>query len=76
VLRRWIFARILAFPPFFYVQYLQWDQVKLLSTYTKSLFVTFPVILTILNTWWFSKILKGVIKLLSKRPAASKEKKA
>ena len=68
---RWIFARILAFPPFFYVQYVQWGQVKLLSAYTKSLFVTFPIILTILNTWWFSKILKGVIKLLSK-PKAKK----
>ena len=45
----------------------------MLSIYTKSLFVTFPLILTILNTWWFSKILKGVIKLLSK---PKKEKKA
>ncbi len=33
----WILARLLSFPPFFYVVYIQRDQIKLLSTYHQSL---------------------------------------
>ena len=33
----WILARIVAFPPFFYVIYVQREQIALLSTYTKFL---------------------------------------
>jgi hypothetical protein len=62
----WILARIVAFPPFFYVIYKQRDQIKYLSTYTKFLLYVFPIILTTLNLWWFTKILKGVLKMLSK----------
>ena len=35
--RSWILARIVAFPPYFYVIYIQREQITLLSTYTKFL---------------------------------------
>lgn len=60
----WIVARVLLFPPFFYVVWLQREDIKLMSYWSSFLLFTFPALLTVLNLYWFGKITKGVLKLL------------
>lgn len=72
ILVGWFLARIVVFPPFFYVVYQQREQVKYLNSGTKLLLFVFPPILYMLNLFWFHKIVKGVMKMLNK-PATKKE---
>ncbi|KAG1665439.1 hypothetical protein FOA52_005781 [Chlamydomonas sp. UWO 241] len=64
----WIVARLSIFPPFFYVVWQQRAQIPLLNVWSIMLLSVIPWVLLALNLLWFSKILKGVIKLLQPAP--------
>eukprot|EP00955_Chlamydomonas_euryale_P083752 363887-Chlamydomonas_euryale.AAC.11 len=61
----WIFFRLVSFVPFFYVVINQRDQLKFVHPMCVLIMYVFPPALTLLNIFWFSKILKGVVKGLS-----------
>ncbi|KAF7833443.1 transmembrane protein 56-B-like [Senna tora] len=63
----WLVARILLFIYMFYHVYLHYDQVKLMHTFGQLLVVFVPLVLAIMNLAWFSKIIKGLRKTLTKR---------
>ncbi|GFH30575.1 TLC domain-containing protein [Haematococcus lacustris] len=71
----WIFARLLVFPPFFWIVWQTRDQVTEIVPLSKFLLVVVPIILTFLNLFWFYKIVKGAMKILTV-PAVKKTSKA
>ncbi|KAJ1385352.1 TRAM/LAG1/CLN8-like proteiny domain, partial [Sesbania bispinosa] len=60
-------ARILLFIYMFYHAYLHFDQVQQMHTFGQILVIVVPLVLTIMNLVWFSKIIKGLMKTLAKR---------
>lgn len=62
----WLVARILLFVFFFYHMFIHFDQVKLVYPLGFYSLLTIPVVLTMMNVFWFWKIAKGMIKTLSK----------
>ncbi|KAM0951617.1 putative TRAM/LAG1/CLN8 domain-containing protein [Dioscorea sansibarensis] len=63
----WLVARILLFVYLFYHIYLHHDQIKIMQTSGYILVFVIPLVLAIMNTMWFAKILKGLRKTLAKR---------
>ncbi|XP_027368133.1 transmembrane protein 56-B-like [Abrus precatorius] len=63
----WLVARILLFVYMFYHVYLHFDQVQQLHSIGKTLVIFVPMVLSIMNLVWFSKIIKGLRKTLAKR---------
>ncbi|KAH7661055.1 TRAM/LAG1/CLN8 homology domain-containing protein [Dioscorea alata] len=63
----WLVARILLFVYLFYHVYLHHDQIKKMQTFGYILVFIVPLVLGIMNTMWFAKILKGLRKTLAKR---------
>ncbi|KAK2377655.1 hypothetical protein P8452_49321 [Trifolium repens] len=63
----WLVARILLFVYMFYHAYLHFDQVQQMHTFGQILVVVVPVVLSVMNLIWFSKIIKGLMKTLAKR---------
>ncbi|KAK9125008.1 hypothetical protein Scep_013854 [Stephania cephalantha] len=62
----WLVARILLFIYFFVHMYLHFDQVKTIFPLGFYSLLTVPPILSVMNVVWFWKIVKGLIKTLSK----------
>lgn len=63
----WLVARILLFVYMFYHAYLHFDQVQQMHPFGQILVVVVPVVLSVMNLIWFSKIIKGLMKTLAKR---------
>ncbi|KAL2322453.1 hypothetical protein Fmac_026832 [Flemingia macrophylla] len=63
----WLVARILLFIFMFYHVYLHFDQVKQMHTFGQLLVMVVPLVLSVMNLIWFSKIIKGLRKTLAKR---------
>ncbi|XP_061342812.1 uncharacterized protein LOC133288982 [Gastrolobium bilobum] len=63
----WLVARILLFVYMFYHVYLHFDQVQQMHTFGQILVIVVPVVLSVMNLVWFSKIIKGMMKTLAKR---------
>ncbi|KAK7276731.1 hypothetical protein RIF29_17876 [Crotalaria pallida] len=63
----WLVARILLFVFMSYHVYLHFDQVQQMHTFGKILVIVVPLVLSIMNLVWFSKIIKGLRKTLAKR---------
>lgn len=62
----WLVARIFLFLYVFYHIYLHYSQVMQMHLFGYYLVLTVPSVLFVMNAVWFSKILKGVKKTLSK----------
>ncbi|ERN04320.1 transmembrane protein 56 isoform X2 [Amborella trichopoda] len=62
----WLVCRILLFVFFFWHMYIHFDQVKKISSLGFYSLHTVPPILALMNVFWFWKILKGLIKTISK----------
>ncbi|KAI4308135.1 hypothetical protein L6164_031239 [Bauhinia variegata] len=63
----WLVARILLFFYIFYHVYLHFDQVKQMHSFGQILVLIVPLVLSVMNLVWFSKIIKGLKKTLAKR---------
>ncbi|KAL6197013.1 hypothetical protein ACLB2K_032626 [Fragaria x ananassa] len=63
----WLGARILLFGYMFYHVYLHYDQVIQMHIFGYILVFAVPAVLAIMNLMWFGKIIKGLIKQLTKR---------
>ncbi|WCJ28464.1 TRAM LAG1 and CLN8 (TLC) lipid-sensing domain containing protein [Euphorbia peplus] len=63
----WLIARILLFVYMFNHIYINYDQVIKMSSFGCLVVFVVPVALFIMNLMWFIKIVKGLIKTLSKR---------
>ncbi|KAK7300200.1 hypothetical protein RJT34_11037 [Clitoria ternatea] len=63
----WLVARILLFVYMFYHVYLHFDQIQKIHIFGKILVIVVPLVLSIMNLVWFSKIIKGLMKTLAKR---------
>ncbi|XP_057433436.1 uncharacterized protein LOC130726217 [Lotus japonicus] len=63
----WLVARILLFIYMFYHVYLHFDQVEQMHTFGRILVIVVPLVLSVMNLVWFSKIIKGLRKTLAKR---------
>ncbi|TKY46738.1 Transmembrane protein 56-B [Spatholobus suberectus] len=63
----WLVARILLFIYMFYHVYLHFDQVEQMHTFGQMLVIVVPLVLSVMNLVWFSKIIKGLRKTLAKR---------
>lgn len=63
----WLVARIILFIYLFYHIYFHYDDVMQMRTFSCVLIFGVPSILLIMNTIWFSKILRGLKKTLAKR---------
>ncbi|KAL2316838.1 hypothetical protein Fmac_030714 [Flemingia macrophylla] len=63
----WLVARVLLFVYMFYHVYLHFDQVEQMHTLGQVLVIVVPLVLSIMNLVWFSKIIKGLRKTLAKR---------
>ncbi|CAL9782037.1 uncharacterized protein LOC135652101 [Musa acuminata AAA Group] len=63
----WMAARILLFIYFFMHIYLHFHQVKTIFPLGLYTLLTVSPILTLMNLFWFWKILKGMLKTLSKK---------
>ncbi|KAG1677488.1 hypothetical protein FOA52_001944 [Chlamydomonas sp. UWO 241] len=74
----WILFRLVSFVPFFYNIWVQRAQLAIVHPMCVFIMYTFPPALTLLNVWWFTKIVKGVMKGLSGgfkvKPTATKAK--
>ncbi|KAG2482199.1 hypothetical protein HYH03_018845 [Edaphochlamys debaryana] len=75
IVASWSVARIATFPPFFVTVWRNRDTIKLMSPLSIFLVMVFPAVLALLNVWWYTKIVKGAIKVLTpkKKPPAKKE---
>ncbi|XP_058075205.1 uncharacterized protein LOC131223733 isoform X2 [Magnolia sinica] len=62
----WLVARVLLFIFFFTHMYLHFDQVKMIFPLGFYSILMVPPMISLLNLFWFWKILKGLIKTLSK----------
>lgn len=62
----WLVARIFLFLYVFYHIYLHYSQIMQMHLFGYYLVLTVPSVLFVMNTVWFTKILKGVMKTLSK----------
>ncbi|EFJ49061.1 hypothetical protein VOLCADRAFT_104498 [Volvox carteri f. nagariensis] len=63
ILISWTVARLLNFVPFFSVVWQHRADIPLLKPVSQVLLVVFPVILAGLNCYWYTKIVRGAIKL-------------
>lgn len=63
----WLVARIFLFIYLFMHMYLHFDQVKSIFTLGFYSLVAAPTTLAVMNTYWFWKISKGMVKTLSKK---------
>uniref|UniRef100_A0A0D9V745 TLC domain-containing protein n=1 Tax=Leersia perrieri TaxID=77586 RepID=A0A0D9V745_9ORYZ len=63
----WLAARVILFIYFFTHMYFHFDQVKSIFTLGFVSLLTVPPALAVMNLFWFWKILKGMLKTLSKR---------
>uniref|UniRef100_A0ACD5VHG8 Uncharacterized protein n=2 Tax=Avena sativa TaxID=4498 RepID=A0ACD5VHG8_AVESA len=63
----WLVARIILFIYLFYDMYLHYDQVMQMQTFSCILVFGVPTVLLIMNTIWFTKILRGLKKTMAKR---------
>ncbi|KAI4387286.1 hypothetical protein MLD38_005129 [Melastoma candidum] len=63
----WLGARILLFVYLFYHLFMHLDQIEQITTYGKCLLFMVPCVLSVMNTMWFMKIIKGLVKTLAKR---------
>uniref|UniRef100_A0ACD5VTH1 Uncharacterized protein n=1 Tax=Avena sativa TaxID=4498 RepID=A0ACD5VTH1_AVESA len=63
----WLVARIILFIYLFYHLYLHYDQVMRMQTFSCILVFGVPTVLLIMNTIWFTKILRGLKKTMAKR---------
>ncbi|KAL0545952.1 hypothetical protein IC582_015856 [Cucumis melo] len=63
----WLVARILLFMYLFYHVYLHLNQVLQMHVFGQLLVFVVPLILSIMNLTWFSKIFRGLKKTLAKR---------
>ncbi|CAI9096924.1 OLC1v1033188C2 [Oldenlandia corymbosa var. corymbosa] len=63
----WLVARILLFVYLFYHIWAHYDKVKQLQPFGHFLILAVPSVLAIMNSIWFSKIVKGLKKTLAKR---------
>ncbi|KAF7047177.1 hypothetical protein CFC21_056134 [Triticum aestivum] len=62
----WLVARIFLFLYVFYHIYLHYSQIMKMHAFGYYLTLTVPSVLFVMNAMWFTKILKGVMKTLSK----------
>uniref|UniRef100_A0A453H1P5 TLC domain-containing protein n=1 Tax=Aegilops tauschii subsp. strangulata TaxID=200361 RepID=A0A453H1P5_AEGTS len=62
----WLVARIFLFLYVFYHIYLHYSQIMKMHAFGYYLTLTVPSVLFVMNAMWFMKILKGVMKTLSK----------
>ncbi|KAH1038323.1 hypothetical protein J1N35_040066 [Gossypium stocksii] len=63
----WLVARVLLFMYLFYHIYLHYDQVKQMHSYGLLLIFVVPSVLSVMNLFWFGKIIRGLRKTLAKR---------
>ncbi|KAL5227483.1 hypothetical protein ABZP36_015748 [Zizania latifolia] len=63
----WLVARIILFIYLFYHIYFHYDQIKQMRTFGRFLIFVVPMVLLVMNTMWFAKILRGLKKTLAKR---------
>ncbi|KAK8664526.1 hypothetical protein V6N13_084311 [Hibiscus sabdariffa] len=63
----WLIARVLLFGYMFYHVYLHYTQVIKMHAFGYVLVFGVPSVLAIMNLMWFGKIIKGVVKVLTKR---------
>lgn len=63
----WLVARILFFIYFFIHMYLHFDQVKTIFPLGFYSMLLVPSLLSVMNVLWFRKILRGMIKTLSRK---------
>ncbi|KAK8992556.1 hypothetical protein V6N11_048634 [Hibiscus sabdariffa] len=63
----WLIARVLLFGYMFYHVYLHYTQVIKMHAFGYMLVFGVPSVLAIMNLMWFGKIIKGVVKVLTKR---------
>uniref|UniRef100_A0A1D1YNM7 Transmembrane protein 56-B n=1 Tax=Anthurium amnicola TaxID=1678845 RepID=A0A1D1YNM7_9ARAE len=63
----WLVARVLLFIYFFTHIYLHFDQVKTMFTLGLYSLLVVPSMLTVMNVFWFWKILKGMRKAISRK---------
>ncbi|XP_008681403.1 uncharacterized protein [Zea mays] len=64
----WLVARIFLFMYVFYHIYLHYGQIMQMHAFGYYLTFVVPSVLFVMNTMWFMKILKGVMKTLAKWP--------
>nr|ACL52696.1 unknown [Zea mays] len=62
----WLVARIFLFMYVFYHIYLHYSQIMQMHAFGYYLTFVVPSVLFVMNTMWFMKILKGVMKTLAK----------
>ncbi|KAL8031170.1 hypothetical protein ABFX02_13G007700 [Erythranthe guttata] len=63
----WLVARILLFVYLFYHAYIYYDQVKKMHGFGIFLTLVVPALLSVMNSIWFWKIVKGLKKTITKR---------
>ncbi|KAF5190426.1 Transmembrane protein 56-b [Thalictrum thalictroides] len=63
----WLVARVLLFGYLFYHVYLHYSQIQQMHIFGIMLVFIVPLVLSVMNLIWFSKIIKGLRKQLAKR---------
>jgi uncharacterized membrane protein len=63
----WLVARIIMFMYLFYHMFVHYDQIKQMDTFGYFLILVAPAIIFVMNLIWFSKILRGLKKTMTKR---------
>ena len=59
----WIVGRLLLFAGYFYHVYLHWEETKIVPPVGMFVLLVLPLIVSVLNVVWFTKIWKGVMKV-------------
>ncbi|GLI71148.1 hypothetical protein VaNZ11_016248 [Volvox africanus] len=65
ILVSWTVARLATFVPFFIVMWHHRDQIPLMNPVVQLLLLVFAPTLAVLNTYWYTKIVRGAVKVLS-----------
>ncbi|GLC46590.1 hypothetical protein PLESTB_001617300 [Pleodorina starrii] len=73
ILASWTVARLATFPPFFWMVWQHRQEIPLMQPLTQTLLLVFPAVLALLNVFWYTKILRGAIKLLGPKRKAKAE---
>lgn len=60
----WVVFRLLLFVPFVQHVVQHWKELEMLTSYDRAIVVVVPILLWSLNLWWFTKILRGALKLV------------
>ncbi|KAL1555448.1 TLC domain-containing protein 4-B-like isoform X1 [Salvia divinorum] len=62
----WLVARILLFIYLFWHSYIYYDEVKRMHEIGVVMMHVVPLVLSVMNLFWFSKIFKGMVKTLKR----------